>query len=104
MQRDAINSLNSEDDMLSSISSATNKERSGSGDTSDDNTTPNQGYTSNIRFIHKISHTIELGRATPWCDSNDFNQFLCMLCLLFYSFIKLGVLNAGYLYMTIEGN
>ena len=27
-----------------------------------------------------------------------------MLGLLFYSFIKLGLLNAGYLFMTIEGN
>ena len=47
---------------------------------------------------------IELGRATPWCNASDFNNFVCMLSIIVYSFIKLGVLNAGYLFMTLEGN
>ena len=47
---------------------------------------------------------IELASASPCSNAIDFNHMVIMLSLLFYSFIKLGCLCAGHLFLTIRGS
>ena len=50
-----------------------------------------------------LTDYIQLGRATPWADKVDLSQFLCMVFVLTLSFIKVGLMEQGFLFLTLDG-